>query len=88
MPALLPTSASVCRRTHPDSTPTNCVRLMQWNANRISGKIAELLTLLHSNNVNIAAIQETKLTIKTKLLKTALCATVRLDRHKTKAATD
>ena len=35
-------------------TPTNCLRLMQWNANGISGKITELLTFLHSNNANIA----------------------------------
>ena len=57
---------------------------MQWNANRISGKITELLTFLHSNNVNIAAIQDTKLTNKTKPHKTAGWAAVRLDRHKNK----
>ena len=49
-------------------TPTNCLRLMQWNASGIGGKITELLTFLHSNNVNIASIQETKLTNKTKPL--------------------
>ena len=65
-------------------TPTNCLRLMQLNANGISGKITELLTFLHSNNVNIAAIQETKLTNKTKPLKTPGWAAVRLDRHKNK----
>ena len=53
----------------PDSTPTNCLRLMQWNTNGISGKITELLTFLHSNNVNIAAIQETKLSNESKPLK-------------------
>ena len=42
-------------------TPTYCLRLMQWNANRISGNITELLTFIHSNN---ATIQETKLTNK------------------------
>ena len=70
----------------PDSTPTptNCLRLMQWNANGISGKITELLTFLHSNNVNISAIQETRLTNKTKPLKTPGWAAVRLDRHKNK----
>ena len=62
-------------------TPTNCLRLMQWNANGISGKINELLTILHSN---IAAIQETKLTNKTKPPKTPGWAAVRLDRHKNK----
>ena len=65
-------------------TPTNCLRLMQWSANGISEKINELLTFLHSNNVNIAAIQETKLTNKTKPLKTPGWAAVRLDRHKNK----
>ena len=70
--------------TGPDSTPTNCQRLMQCNANGISGKITELLTFLHSNNVNIAAIKETKLINKTKPLKTPGWAAVRLDRQKNK----
>ena len=48
-------------------TPTNCLCLMQWNVNGISGKITELLNFLHSN---IAAIQETKLTNKTNSQKT------------------
>ena len=65
-------------------TPTNCLRLMQWNANGISGKITELMTFLHSNNVNIAAIQETKLTNKSKPRKTPGWAAVRLQRHKNK----
>ena len=64
----------MCRRYRnypgPVSTPTqtNCLRLMQRTANGISGKITELLTFLHSNNVNIAAIQECKLTNKSKPL--------------------
>ena len=66
------------------STPTNCQRLMQWNANGISDKITELLTFLHSNNVNIAAIHRAKLTNKTKPLKTPGLAAVRLDRQKNK----
>ena len=57
---------------------------MQWNANGISIKINELLTFQHSNYVNIAAIQETKLTDKTKSMKTPGRAAVRLDRHKNK----
>ena len=64
------------------TTPTNCLRLTQWNANGISGKIAELLTFLHSNNVNIAANQETKMTNKAKPLKTPGWAAVRFDRQK------
>ena len=63
-------------------TPTNSLRLMQWNTNGISGKITELLTILHRNNVNIAAIQETKLTNKSMPHKTSGLAFVRLDRHK------
>ena len=66
------------------TTPTNCLRLMQWNANGISGKITELLTFLNSNNVNIAAIQDTKLTNKIKPHKAPRWATVELDRHKNK----
>ena len=65
-------------------TPTNCPQLMQWDANRISGKITLLLTFHHSNNVNIAAIQETTLTNKTNPPNTPGWAAVRLDRHKTK----
>ena len=65
-------------------TPTKYLRLMQWNANGISGKITELQTFLHSNNDNIAAIEETKLTKKSKPQKTPGWAAVRLDRHKNK----
>ena len=65
-------------------TPTNCLRLMQWNANGISEKITDLLTFLYSDNVNIAAIQEVKLTNKTKPRKTPGWAAVRFDRHKNK----
>ena len=61
-------------------TPTNCLRMMQWKANGISGRITELLTFLYINNVNIAAIQETKLTNKTKSPKTPGFVVVRLDR--------
>ena len=52
MPALLlrllPQSAgNIEMKPGPVSTPTptNCLRLMQWNANGINGKITELLTL-------------------------------------------
>ena len=63
---------------------TNCLRLMQWNANGISGRFTELLTFRYSNNVNIAAIQKAKLTNKTKPLKTPGLAAERHDRHKNK----
>ena len=65
-------------------TPTNCLRLMQRNANGISGKVTERLTFLNSNNVNIAAILETKLTNKSKPLKTPGWTAVRLHQHKNK----
>ena len=83
---LLQCSGDIEMNSGPDSTskPTNCLRLMQWNANGISGKIAKLLNFLHSNNVNIAAIHETRLTNQTKPLKTSGWAAVRLDRHKNK----
>ena len=72
----------------PDSTPTPIIRLrlMQRNANGISGKITELLTFHHSNNFNIIAIQETKLTNKTKPLKTPGWAAGRLGRHRNKGS--
>ena len=64
--------------------PTNCLRLMQWNASGISGKITELQTFLHNNNVNIAVIVESKLTNQTKPLKTPAWVAVRLHSHKNK----
>ena len=67
-------------------TPTNCLRLMQWTANGISGKITELLTFFHDNNVNIATIQEIKLINKTNPAKIPRLAAVRLDRHTKNAA--
>ena len=83
---LLQCASDIEMNPEPVSTPTltNCLLLMQWNANRISEKITELLTFLHSNNVNITAIQETKLTNKTMPFKTSGWAAVRLDRHKNK----
>ena len=65
-------------------TPTNCLRLMQLNANRISRRITGQLTFLHGNNVNIAAIKKNKLTNKSKPHRTPGWAAVRLDRHKNK----
>ena len=65
-------------------TPTNCLRLVQWNANKISGRITELLTFHHSNNVNIAAIQDTMLTNKSKPIKTPALAAVQFDDHNNK----
>ena len=91
MPALLPRLLLLCAGvvkmnpgTDSTPTPTNCLPLMLWKANGISGKIIALLTFLHNNNVNISAIQETKLTNKTKTLKTPGWAAGRLDRHKYK----
>ena len=63
------------------STPTNCLRLLQWNANWIIGRITELQIFLHSKNVNIANVQETKLTNKSTPLNTPRWAAERLDRH-------
>ena len=83
---LLQCAGDVEMNPGPVSTPapTNYLRLMQWNANRISGKITKLLTFLHSNNFNIAAIQETKLTNKSKPRKTPGWAAVRHDRQRNK----
>ena len=69
-----PTSASVCRRYRIE--PLIC---LHTNAHQLSTtdkmvcelnqrKITELLTFLHSNDVNIAAIQEAMLTNVTKPL--------------------
>ena len=68
----------------PVSTPTltNCLRLMHWIASGISGKVTELLKFLNSNNVSIAAIQETKLNNKTKPHTTPGWVAERLDCQK------
>ena len=70
----------------PDTTPTstNCQRMMQWNANEISGKNHRTTDYWRNpqQNVNIAAIQEAKLINKTKPLRTPRWVTVRLDHHK------
>ena len=83
---LLHCAGDIEKNPGPTSTPTATyyLRLLQWNANGISGKIIELLTFLHSNNVNIAAIQETELTNKTRPLKSPGWALVRLDHHNNK----
>ena len=67
-------------------TPTNCQRLIQWNANGISGGVTELLTFLLTNNVNITTFHETMLTNKAKPHKTRGGADVRHDRHRNKGA--
>ena len=84
---LLQCTGDIEMKPGPVSTPkpTNCLRLMQRNANGISGKITELPTFLHSNNVNIAAIYENKLTNETKPRRMPGWAAVRLDRHKNKS---
>ena len=88
MPARLHRHLLQCAKMNPGpvstATHTNCLRLMQWNANGISGKVTELLTFLHGNSVNIAATQETNLTNKTMPHITTGRAAVQLDRHKSK----
>ena len=67
-------------------TPSNSLRLMQWRANGISGKNTELLTFFHSNNVNIADIQETMLINKIRPMKVPGWAVARHDHHKNKVS--
>ena len=52
------------------SPPTNFtgnLNILQYNINGISGKLDELLHFMEKDNIKIAAIQETKLTDKSKL---------------------
>ena len=53
---------------------------MQYNINGIYGKLTELLDLLNTKKVHICAIQETKLTSKSKAFKTPKYTLVRKDR--------
>ena len=48
-------------------TPTNCLRLRQWNKNWISCENIELLTFLHNNNVNNATLLSKKQSWPTRL---------------------
>ncbi len=54
----------------PPAPPTDFVgnlNILQYNINGISGKLDELLHYMEKDNIKIAAIQETKLTDKSKL---------------------
>ena len=66
--------------THPNPGPT----LLQWNCNGISNKTTELQQFLQQYQIDVAAIQETKLTSKSKPPKFANYTVVRHDRDKDK----
>ena len=67
----------------PDSNNTN-LNLLQINLNGIKGKISELLHLMSTNNIHIAAIQETKLTEKSNINVTQDYKLIRKDRGRNK----
>ncbi len=56
------------------------MNLLQYNINGITGKIEELLHYMEKKDIKIGAIQETKLTAKSKKLKTPNYTFVRKDR--------
>ena len=58
--------------------------ILQYNINGIQSKIDELLNYMDTNNIKIAAIQETKLTNKSKQPKTKNYTFLRKDRGKDK----
>ena len=68
----------------PDQTTAFDFKILQYNINGISGKIEELLNYMEANTILIAAIQETKLTSKSKPLNTNDYTLVRKDRGKDK----
>jgi hypothetical protein len=68
----------------PDEENSDNLRLLQYNINGIASKLDELLHYLDKNNIKVAAIQETKLTIKSSTLNTKNYTLVRKDRGKNK----
>ena len=68
----------------PDEENSDNLRLLQYNINGIASKLDELLHYLDKNNIKVAVIQETKLTIKSSTLNTKNYTLVRKDRGKNK----
>ena len=60
------------------------LNILQININGLYGKLTELLDLLNDKNIHICAIQESKLTSKSKAMKTPHYTMVRKDRGKNK----
>ena len=83
-PAPPPVSPTPSHSTITSSTlpydPEKELKILQYNINGISNKIDETLVYMEENNILIAAIQETKLTEKSKPLKTPNYTLVRKDR--------
>ena len=67
-----------------DEENSDNLRLLQYNINGTASKLDELLHYLDKNNIKVAAIQETKLTIKSSTLNTKNYTLVRKDRGKNK----
>ena len=67
-------SCAQCTNHPPPPPPTHptqqqaCLQLLQFNCNGISGKKEEITAYLQMHQISIAAIQETKLTSKSKTL--------------------
>ena len=59
---------------------TGSLKVLQYNINGINNKIDELLHYMENNKISIAALQETKLTDKSKLKKTPNYTLIRRDR--------
>ena len=60
--------------------PTGSLRILQWNADGLNPKIAELREFVDSNKIDIAMIQETKLTANKTTPKLYGYSAVRADR--------
>ena len=72
------------QHTFPQQSDDKAFKILQYNINGLSGKIDELLHYMDKNNIKIAAIQETKLTDKSKPIKTPNYTMIRKDRGKDK----
>ena len=60
----LPTQNNVEEKSEPKRTGTfGNLRILQWNADGLSPKIAELDEYVHKNKIDVVLIQETKLTV-------------------------
>jgi exonuclease III len=61
---------------------TEPLKILQFNCNSLTRKIDEIIFYMNSNNINIAAIQETRLSAKSNLYRRGNYTIIRADRDK------
>jgi exonuclease III len=68
----------------PDSNTMESLTILQLNVNGLKGKLIEVVDFMQKHTITVAAIQETKLTARTKLPLTPGYTLVRADRGRNK----